>query len=109
MLNSPQAGLTRAQADHATFHIMIALMQEDLPTATEWGKRLAPNIDAVPFYINLIPARLLIAQGEKSRAAESCGHHMRRRREADGNPTLSGCACTRPWPQTMRIGFGFPG
>lgn len=59
-----------ARADHAAFHIMLALGQDDLVTASEWGSRLAPNVDALPFYINLIPARLLIAQGRKEAAAE---------------------------------------
>jgi LuxR family maltose regulon positive regulatory protein len=60
----------RARADHAAFHVMLALMQDDLDTASEWGKRLAPDVDALPFYINLIPSRLLIAQGKKAAAAE---------------------------------------
>ena len=63
--NSPSA-----RADHAAFHIMLALMQEDLVTASEWGERLAPDVAALPFYINLIPSRLLIAQGQKATAAE---------------------------------------
>jgi LuxR family maltose regulon positive regulatory protein len=58
------------QADHAAYHIMLALMQDDLPAASEWGRRLARNVDVVPFYINLIPFRLLIAQGMKAEAAE---------------------------------------
>jgi LuxR family maltose regulon positive regulatory protein len=63
-------GSPSARADHAAFHIMIALMQNDLVTASEWGSQLALNADALPFYINLIPARLLIAQGKKIAAAE---------------------------------------
>ena len=48
MLDRPQAELTpRAPASRAGFRIMIALMQETRLPATEWGKRLAPNIDDV--------------------------------------------------------------
>src|SRR4030067_3199315 len=43
-----------AKADHDAFHIMIALMQDDLVSATEWGSRLAPYVDALPFFIHLI-------------------------------------------------------
>jgi len=61
---------SRARADHAAFHIMLALGQENVETASEWGSRLAPDVDTLPFYINLIPARLLIAQGRREAAAE---------------------------------------
>lgn len=56
-----------ARAEHVAFHIMIALMQDDLTAASEWSNRLPDDAD-LPFYINLIPARLLIAQGKKSAA-----------------------------------------
>ena len=57
-----------AREEHAAFHIMIALMQNDLATASEWGNYIFDAAD-LPFYINLIPARLLIAQGKKIAAA----------------------------------------
>ena len=58
------------RAEHASCHIGLALLQEDLATASEWGHKLADDAGALPFYYGHIPPRLLIAQGEKAMAAE---------------------------------------
>jgi len=41
-----------------------------LSTASEWGRRLAEDAGALPFYLSHVPPRLLIEQGEKARATE---------------------------------------
>ena len=63
-------GRPSARADHAGYHIALALREDDLATALEWGNRLAEDAAARPFYHNHLPARLLIAQGERAAAAE---------------------------------------
>ncbi len=59
-----------ARAEHAAYHITMALLQHDLASALEWGRRLAEDAVAMPFFLSHVPPRLLIAQGEKARASE---------------------------------------
>ena len=64
-------GVDRAfLAYHAAWHVMFAIRQDDLASALDWGNRLQEYVDVLPFDANHIPARLLIARGEKTLAAE---------------------------------------
>lgn len=58
------------QAEHAAYHILFALRQDDLVTAEKWSSKLAEYSDNLSYYLDLIPSRLLIVQGKKSEAAE---------------------------------------
>jgi LuxR family maltose regulon positive regulatory protein len=58
------------QAYHAAWHVMFAIRQDDLTTAIDWGNHLQDYADVLPFDASYVPARLLIAQGEKTLAAE---------------------------------------
>jgi hypothetical protein len=60
------AGTPVARAEHAAYRIWTSLKQNHLATASEWGKKLAEDAEALPFYLRCIPARLLIAQDKKS-------------------------------------------
>jgi LuxR family maltose regulon positive regulatory protein len=62
--------LPSARVEHAAYHILIALTQGDLATASKWGSKMAEDAGALPFYFNHIPALLLIEQGEGTTAAE---------------------------------------
>lgn len=62
--------LPRIRAEHAIFHILIALRQDNLATALEWGRKLTEDAGVLPFYYNWVPVRLLIAEGKKSAALE---------------------------------------
>lgn len=64
-------GVDRAfQAYHAAWHVMFAIRQDDLASALDWGNRLQEYADVLPIDAQHIPARLLIARGEKTLAAE---------------------------------------
>jgi LuxR family maltose regulon positive regulatory protein len=56
-------------AEYMAWHVMFAIRQGDLETALNWGRRLSECID-IPFSQRHVPARLLIAQGDKRSAAE---------------------------------------
>jgi LuxR family transcriptional regulator, maltose regulon positive regulatory protein len=59
------------RAAHAAYHVSLALLQEDLPAALEWGKRLSEfDESALGTWNQYIPIRLLIARGEKALAAQ---------------------------------------
>jgi LuxR family maltose regulon positive regulatory protein len=58
------------QAEHAAYRIQFALRQDDLATASEWGSKLAANLDALQARYSHVPVRLLIAQGKKLAATE---------------------------------------
>ena len=62
--------LTRIR--NAACHVEIALAQDDLATAIRWAEQVTQDADASPFYqlLGLTPARLLLAQNEKSAATE---------------------------------------
>ena len=55
-------------ADHTACRVMYAIQQDDLEEATRWGEQL-PDIDKMMFIDWHVPARLLLAQGEKEAAA----------------------------------------
>ncbi|HEY95741.1 MAG TPA: tetratricopeptide repeat protein [Dehalococcoidia bacterium] len=55
---------------HAANHILLAIRQNNLDLAFEWDTKLAEDINELPYYLNHIPARLLIARGEMTAAAE---------------------------------------
>jgi len=57
-------------ARHTAGRVMFAIRLDDLVTATKWGKLLQNYPDCFPFEFAHVPARLLIAQGEKAKAAE---------------------------------------
>jgi len=63
-------GMSLIQADHAAYHILFALRQDDLMPASEWGNRLTKYAGSLSYYLKYIPLRLLIAQGKKSEALE---------------------------------------
>jgi LuxR family maltose regulon positive regulatory protein len=64
-------GVDRAfRAYHAAWHVMFAIWQDDLASALDWGSRLQEYADVLPFDACYVPARLLIARGEKTLAAE---------------------------------------
>jgi len=59
------------QAEHAAAHILMALRQDNLATALEWGEKLARDLGSLTnWYYLHVPAYLLIAQGQKPVAAE---------------------------------------
>ncbi len=59
------------KAAHAAYHVSLALLQNDLPAALEWGKRLSEfGESATGTWNQHIPIRLLIARGEKAAAAQ---------------------------------------
>jgi LuxR family transcriptional regulator, maltose regulon positive regulatory protein len=59
------------KAAHAAYHISLALLQENLPEALKWGKRLSEfDESALGIWNQYIPIRLLIARGEKAEAAQ---------------------------------------
>jgi LuxR family transcriptional regulator, maltose regulon positive regulatory protein len=59
------------KAAHAAYHVSLALLQEDLPAALEWGKRLFEfGESALGIWNQHIPARLMIARGENTVAAQ---------------------------------------
>jgi len=60
------------RACNAACHVQIALSQGDLTSANYWLKEMPEPADTSPFYprLNLTPARILLAQGDKDRAGE---------------------------------------
>ena len=64
------SGLRHIRAGHAAFHIIFALRQGDLATASAWGNKLSGDLDVLPFSDMPVLARLLIAQDKKSEAME---------------------------------------
>ena len=62
--------LPRVRAEHAVFHILMALRQDDLATALDWGRKFAEDAGTLAFYYNWVPIRLLIAEGKKPAALE---------------------------------------
>ena len=58
------------RAEHAVFHILMAIRLDDLAAILEWGKKFAEDTGALPFYFNWVPIRLLIAEGKKPEALE---------------------------------------
>jgi LuxR family maltose regulon positive regulatory protein len=62
----------RTQARSADLAVQLALWQGDLQSAEQLASQLVPNIEAHPFYrfLGLTPARLLIAKGQRGKAAE---------------------------------------
>jgi len=64
------AGQTTTHANLAVYHMLFAIVQDDLATAGEWGSKLARYADALNHEYRHIPLRLLIAQGNKSEALE---------------------------------------
>jgi LuxR family maltose regulon positive regulatory protein len=61
---------TFTHSEHATYRIQFALRQDDLVAASDWGSKLADNFGALPWTLSHLQARLLIAQGQKSAAAD---------------------------------------
>ena len=59
-----------SKADHAANHVVFALQQDDLAAATVWGNRLKEYGGLLNFPNFHVPARLLIAHGEKTAAME---------------------------------------
>jgi LuxR family maltose regulon positive regulatory protein len=59
-------------ARNAACHVQIALAQDDTATAIRWAEQATEHADASPFYplLGLTQARLLLAQNEKTAAAE---------------------------------------
>jgi len=68
-LVAESTGRDAVRAEHAAYHIRIALRLNDLTTATEWGHKLQEDVGALPFYHQHVPLRLLIAQGKRALAA----------------------------------------
>ncbi len=62
----------RTQARSADLQVQFALWQNDLETARRLASQLAPAVNAHPFYryLGLTPARLLLAMGQRTKAAE---------------------------------------
>jgi LuxR family transcriptional regulator, maltose regulon positive regulatory protein len=59
------------KAAYAAYHISLALQQNDLAAAVEWGKRLSViGESALGIWNQYIPVRLLIARGENLIAAQ---------------------------------------
>jgi LuxR family transcriptional regulator, maltose regulon positive regulatory protein len=58
------------RAYHVVWHILFAIRQNDIVSAKYWGIRLQEYTDVLPFDVCHVPARLLIAQGDKTAAAE---------------------------------------
>ncbi len=60
------------RARNAACHAQIALAQGDTATAIRWAEQATGHADASPFYplLGLTQARLLLAQNEKTAAAE---------------------------------------
>jgi LuxR family transcriptional regulator, maltose regulon positive regulatory protein len=58
------------KARHAAGHVEFAIRNDDLDTALNWGKRLAQYADFLTIESVHVSARLLIAEGEKERAAD---------------------------------------
>jgi LuxR family maltose regulon positive regulatory protein len=61
-----------ARARNAARHVQIALAQDDLAAATRWAEQVTKAADGCVLYpfLDLAPARLLLAQGQKAAAAE---------------------------------------
>jgi LuxR family maltose regulon positive regulatory protein len=59
------------RAEHAARHIFLALRQDDLAAASQWGNRLAGDIDFLAYDLRHVEISLLIAQGRKAAAAEA--------------------------------------
>jgi LuxR family maltose regulon positive regulatory protein len=58
---------------NAACHVQIALAQNDLATARDWAEQMTEAADSsllFPPRLGLTPVRLLLAQGDKTRAAE---------------------------------------
>ena len=64
------SSLPSARAEQAAFHILLALRQGDLATASKWGSKVAEDANDLPFFFSHVPIRLLIAQGKKPVALE---------------------------------------
>jgi LuxR family maltose regulon positive regulatory protein len=61
--------IDKYRAVHMAYHVLFALYQNDLEDAVSWGKRLSEQ-DCTPWVAQLwVPARLLIALGEKAAAS----------------------------------------
>jgi LuxR family maltose regulon positive regulatory protein len=58
------------QAWHAASRALFALWHDDLQEALRWGDRVSQYAHALPFAFHHVPARLMIARGEKAAAAE---------------------------------------
>lgn len=58
------------QAWHAASRALFALWKDDLPEALRWGDRVFQYANALPYAFHHVPARLMIARGEKAAAAE---------------------------------------
>ncbi len=58
------------RAYQAAYHVIFAVRQDDLVTASDWGSRLQEYAGVLPFDLRHIPARLLIARGDKAAAME---------------------------------------
>ena len=67
----PRRGTLRlgARARLAAMRILLALQQDDLKEASNWGRRLSEYSDTLLFEYRYVSARLLIARGEKTAAA----------------------------------------
>ncbi len=59
------------RAEHAARHIFLALRQDDLATASQWGNTLAGDIDFLAYDLRHAGISLLLAQGQKTAAAEA--------------------------------------
>jgi LuxR family maltose regulon positive regulatory protein len=60
------------RARNAACHVQIALAQDDTATAIRWAEQATEHADGSPFYplLGLAQARLLLAQNQKTAAAE---------------------------------------
>jgi LuxR family transcriptional regulator, maltose regulon positive regulatory protein len=59
------------RAIHAANRVMVAIQQDDMAAALDWGNRLLEYPDDIlNVWLQHVPPRLLIARGEKAAAAE---------------------------------------
>ena len=58
------------RAWHAASHALFALWQDNLAEGLNWSDRISEYAHALPFAFHHVPARLLIARGQKTEATE---------------------------------------
>jgi LuxR family maltose regulon positive regulatory protein len=61
---------SQSQMEHALYHILLAINQNDLVTAEKWNAKVLKYPGDLPFYLAYVPSRLLIFQGKKAEALE---------------------------------------
>ena len=82
------------QSRVAAAYVQLALSQEDLDLAAHWAKQRTIPVDASPFYLllDLTPARLHLARGDRQAAAGTLATQYERARAAGWQ---YGCVETR--------------